>query len=229
MITDRQDNTYLGVGLYTPVEAQRLIRVGAGKLVRWTRGHSAAGRSHEALWKPEIEIEGGPPILTFRDLVQARVTAALIGEGLSAQKVRQSILLAQANLGQNHPFASARFRSDGRTLILQVLVPGEDDKLIDLFRGGQYVMRTIIEPSLKGIEFEGSAAARWFPEGRKSGIVLDPQRQFGHPIDLETGVPTRILASAIAAEGSVERAARIYGVPVSAVRRASAFEKRLAA
>ena len=147
--------------------------------------------------------------LSFLDLVQARVALAFINAGLSAQKVRRAIKQGRKILNSDYPFASARFRTDGKTVVLQVLTPGEDDRLIDLFRDDQYVMKHIVEPSLKGLEFDKDLAVRWWPAGKDDRIVVDPHRQFGQPIDAETGVPTSVLAAAAKAEGSAEKAARI--------------------
>ena len=49
-------------------------------------------------------------------------------------------------------------------------------------------------------------------------------RSFGKPIEAETAVPADVLAAAAVAEGSVEAAARIWAVPMRAVKRAVAFQ-----
>jgi uncharacterized protein (DUF433 family) len=131
-------------------------------------------------------------------------------------------------VSSDYPFANARFRTDGKTLILHVL-DKDDEKLIDLFKHGQYLMQRVIEPSLKNLEFEGDVATRWWPLGRSKGVVIDPKRQFGQPIDDATGVPTSVLAQAAKTEGSPAVAAKRFMVPVSSVRRAVAFELRQAA
>jgi uncharacterized protein (DUF433 family) len=223
----KPDLSLVGIGLYTPAEAARLIRVPVQTLQRWLKGHKIGGREFGALWPLHGELEDGSTYLSFLDLVQARVALALINGGLSSQKVRKAIVLGRTILNTDYPFASARFRTDGRTVVLQVLIPGEDDKLIDLFKDGQYLLKNVVEPSLKGLEFDKDLAVRWWPGGKEDRIVVDPRRQFGQPIDAETGVPTAILAAAVEAESSVERAARVYRVPVAAVRRAMRFEKKL--
>lgn len=72
-------------------------------------------------------------------------------------------------------------------------------------------------------------AARWWPLSRRSEVVIDPERSFGQPVLSATGVPTRALAEAVAAEGSVGKVAKLYQVPVPSVRQAVEFERRLAA
>jgi uncharacterized protein (DUF433 family) len=59
--------------------------------------------------------------------------------------------------------------------------------------------------------------------------VVDPQRQFGQPIDDATGVPTSVLAEAAKAEGSEVAAAKRFMVPLASVHRTVAFELQHAA
>jgi uncharacterized protein (DUF433 family) len=225
----RPDLSLIGIGLYTAAEAGRLTGVPSQKIIRWLRGHTIAGREYARLWRPQVDIGDSCVYLGFLDLVQVRVANAFINEGLSPQKVRKAIEYGSEIILHDYPFASARFRTDGKTVILHVLREGEDDRLIDLFKSGQYVMHRIIEPSLKGLEFEQDFAARWWPLGRSRGIVIDPKRQFGQPIDNATGVPTVVLANAAKAEGSINKAARAFMVPATSVKRAIAFEERQAA
>lgn len=224
----KPDLSLIGLGLYTPAEAQRLIGIPRSTLVRWLRGHESSRRFYQPLWDSRLEIENGT-FLSFLDLIQARVAGALVGAGLSPQKVRSAITLAKNIVESDYPFATSYFRTDGKTVILQVLTPGEDERLIDLFKGGQYVMKHIIEPSLKGLEFEDDIAARWWPFGKSAGVLVDPKRQFGQPIEAETGIPTLILVQAVKTEGSIEHAAQAYMVSPTVVRRAIQFEERLAA
>lgn len=225
----KPDLSLVGIGLYTPAEAARLISVPLSTLRRWLGGYKVGEREYDPLWPLQLDVGDQHTYLSFLDLVQARVAIAFINVGLSPQKVRRAIELGRKMLGTDYPFASARFRTDGNTVMLQVLTPGEDDKLIDLFKNGQYVMKNIVEPSLQGLEFGKELAIRWWPAGKGDRIVIDPRRQFGQPIDAETGVPTSVLATAVTAEGSVEKAARAYRVPTAAVRRATRFEQKLAA
>jgi len=225
----KPDLSLIGVGLYTPTEAAKLTNIPSRKIIRWLRGHTIGKREYRPLWKSQIEIENEGTFLGFLDLVQVRVASAFIDEGVSPQKVRRAIEYGRQIVHADYPFASARFRTDGKTVILHVLEPGEDDRLIDLFKGGQYLMQRVIEPSLKGLEFEDDFAVRWWPNGKSKGIVVDPKRQFGQPIDDATGVPTTVLAHAAKAEGSAEKAAKVFMVPIASVHRAVAFEQQLAA
>jgi uncharacterized protein (DUF433 family) len=227
----KQDLSLVGVGLYSPTEAAVLTNVPSRKIRRWLQGHVIGGKEYPRLWTSYLEkLDIESLHLSFLDLVQLRVADAFIREGLTPQKVRRAIEYGAKIVSSDYPFANARFRTDGKTVILHVLDTEEgDDRLIDLFKHGQYLMQKVIEPSLKGLEFDGDIAARWWPLGRGKGIVIDPKRQFGQPIDDATGVPTSILAQAAKAEGSAAQAAKLFMVPISSVNRAVAFELQLAA
>lgn len=123
---------------------------------------------------------------------------------------------------------NAEFRTDGKTIFLQVTEKDHEGRMIDL-KKRQQVFRTIVEPSLRDLEFEASIVARWYPLGMKhQSVVVDPARSFGRPI-VRRGVPTEILAEAVKLEGSVNAVALLYEVPRAEIRSALEFERRLAA
>ena len=227
----KQDTSLIGLGLYSSIEAAALTRVPSRKIIRWLRGHKIGEKSYLPLWTSALEnIDRDSLYLSFLDLIQLRVANAFIDAGLSPQKVRRAIQYGTQIVSSDYPFANARFRTDGKTVILHILNEEDgDERLIDLFKGGQYLMQKVIEPSLKGLDFEDDIAARWWPLGRARGIVIDPKRQFGQPIDDATGVPTKVLAEAAEVEGSPQKAAKLYMVPLTSVNRSVAFELQLAA
>jgi len=94
----------------------------------------------------------------------------------------------------------------------------------------RFLFRTMVEPSLRDLEFDAEVVARWYPLGlSRRSIVIDPARGFGRPMASDGGVPTRVLASAVEAEGSVERVARFYEIAPATVRDALTFEQKLVA
>lgn len=102
----------IGIGLYTPADAEKLSGIPRAKLVRWVRGHGVGGRRHEPLWTRQIDA-GDETILGFHDLLQAKVASALIDRKFSAQNVRHAIALAANILMSDHPFAITRSRAPG--------------------------------------------------------------------------------------------------------------------
>lgn len=221
----------IGVGLYTPAEAGRLLHVAPAKISRWLRGHKLKGREYPALWTPAVKFsDADRTILGFRDLMEIRVADAFIRAGVSSIQVRAAIDYARVVLGEEYPLSAERFRTDGRSILLRVFEKDaegvERERLLNLFRR-QYEFKEVIDPLLKTVDFDDRGSPRlWYPAGRRINIVVDPLRSFGQPIDGSTSVPTAVLAMS-AKELGVDETAIAYDVPEASVRRAIDFEHSL--
>lgn len=220
----------IGVGLYTPAEAGRLLHVSPAKITRWLRGHQVKGSHYDPLWTSEVDLGDGKVFLGFRDLMEVRVAAAFIQHGVSPQRVRSAIVQAQEILAQQHPLSTNRFRTDGREIFLHVIETDENgaerERLLNLFKR-QYEFNGIIEPILKTVDFgkDGNPFA-WWPEGRRMRVVVSPEHAFGAPVDSDSYVPTSVLAN-IAREHGVRATADAYDVSEVSVRHALDFEASL--
>jgi hypothetical protein len=228
-VTEQMTNL-VGLGLYTPAEAGRLLHVSPAKICRWLRGHHANGRNYSRLWKPQIDLNDGHIYLGFRDLMEARIADKFINYGISAQRVRSAILLAREIIGQERPLSTDRFRTDGRDIFFRVFEKDEEgeerERLLNLFRR-QYEFRQIIEPLLRSVDFDTTGEpTHWWPAGKRRGVVVDPLRSFGQPIEVSSSVPTAILAAAGRLEG-LSAAARGFDVSTKAIRNAMQFEDTL--
>lgn len=216
----------IGIGLYTAIEAQRLLGVPASKIGRWLRGHDAKGVHYDPLWESQVNLNDGAVYLGFRDLMEVRAANQFLKAGVSPQTVRRAIIVAQDYVDAERPLSTTRFKTDGRNIFLEIAEGDDDKKLLDLFRK-QYAFSKIMERSLKDVEFDGITPTRWWIGSQKAGIVLDPEHSFGQPIEYETGIPTAVLAQAAEAEGSAAKAARAWCVDRKHVQRAVRFEQSL--
>lgn len=212
-----------GIGLYTTAEAQRLLGIPSGKIARWLRGHDIAGKHYAPLWRPQVDLGDGAVYLGFRDLMEMRTAHEFMAAGVSAQAVRRAIQEARRYVDDDRPLSTTAFRTDGRTIFLEIAGEDGDTKLLDLFRR-QYAFKQIMERSLKDVEFDNVSPARWWVASKQSGIVIDPERSFGQPIEASSGVPTAVLAQAVKAEGGIKAAARAWMLKPAQVQRAVAFE-----
>jgi uncharacterized protein (DUF433 family) len=244
MLAPAQSKRVLGCGVYGAAEAVRLLnfrrddvggepaRVSRQTVARWLRGYDYSVRGElrrsDPLWIPDYANDDGDLEISFRDLIELRFVKALRELGLTLPAIRECFQRAVELVRDERPFSTRRFRTDGRTIFLEITGVGEGE-LIDL-RRRQAVFKTIVQPSLRDLEFDADVVARWYPLGLdRPAIVVDPTRAFGRPVTAVGGVPTEVLSEAVEAEGSVERAARLYEVPVAAVRDAVLFQAKLAA
>lgn len=220
----------LGVGLYSYADAARFIGGKPSELRRWLKGYESRrqGRpeAHPPLWSSQwadSDIDG----IGFRDLVELRFVRTFVACGVPLNLIRRTIGELHERLGKEYPFTSTSFKTDGRRIFMELLDESGDAALIDVVKR-QDVMRKVIAPSLRdGIELGiDDRAERWFPLRASRAVVFDPKRSFGQPILSESGVPTIAIVDAVHAEGGDERrVARLYDLPLAAVRKALTFER----
>ncbi|WP_244497204.1 hypothetical protein [Aureimonas sp. D3] len=218
------------VGSYTAAEAARLLGTSALNVRRWMLGykHGSKGAFSPPLWTSQLAMIEDHLEIGFRDLIELRFVKAFTDAGVGLLAVRNCLAYARQYVQDDHPFSTQRFRTDGRTIFMESTADSQEPKLIDL-KKRQFVFQTVFERSFKDLDIEHDAVARWRPYKGKPSIVLDPVRAFGQPIAATSGVPTIVLSDAVKAEGSVDRAARLYEVAPSVVRDAVNFEEGLRA
>jgi uncharacterized protein (DUF433 family) len=219
-----------GVGVYTPVEAARLLGMQPVTLRRWLYGydyyHHGTSCEQPPLWRPQYDVENDGQLLGFRDLIEARIVYALRKSRIGLPTIRLCIDRAKEVLGEDHPFSTRAFKSDGRRIFLEITDGIDEPRLYDL-RDKQQVFRDFVLPSLQGLEFGSERAERWWLDPSRKTIVADPKRSFGQPILHKSGLLTSRVVQEVRAEGSEERVARLYEVPLGMIRDALRFERSL--
>jgi uncharacterized protein (DUF433 family) len=246
----------LGRGVYGAAEALRLINfrrrpdtlgrrlINVGRPVsrsvspqtikRWLRGYDysidrGVIRHSAPLWVPDYANDDDTIELSFRDLIELRFVKAFRDIGLSLPTIRECFKRAVESVQDERPFSTQRFRTDGRTIFLEITHDVQEGELLDLKRR-QGAFHRVVAPSLHDLEFDADIVARWFPLGMsRKTVVVDPRRSFGRPIADPSGVPTEILSEAAGIEGSTEKVAQLYQVSHAAVLDAVAFQQQLAA
>lgn len=227
-------NTFLGVGIYCVPEASRLTGVSPSRIRRWLKGYTFDydGNQHESppVWQGQMLSTEGSLALGFLDLMEIRFIDAFREHGVSWKTIRLAAERARELFNQTHPFCTKRFKTDGRDIFAEVIHETGESDLLDVVKS-QYAFKRILEPYLyKGLEFdEHENLVRWRPLGKRSRIVIDPQRSFGQPVVEKEGVPTTVLAQAYRAEKAIDRVARWYDVDRRSVREAIQYEENLAA
>ncbi|MGH7193191.1 MAG: hypothetical protein ACREJM_06595 [Candidatus Saccharimonadales bacterium] len=211
----------LGVGLYAIDDAARLLRTRPAALRRWLD-------PDKGLVPRRLPI--ADRAISFVEFMELYLIGIFREQGVSARAIRRASAAAASKFGTDYPFAVKRFDTDGRTIFATLVDSTTDRQLVEDLRRGQYVFDQIMKPFFQKLDFRGGQkVARFWPMERKGGIVLDPERKFGKPIDADSGVPTRAIYNAVQAGGGQDQqlVARWFGVSCHAVRAAVAFEKSL--
>ncbi|MGB7161136.1 MAG: hypothetical protein WBD40_23955 [Tepidisphaeraceae bacterium] len=229
---DERNDNFIGIGIYGVPDAARLTQVPARRIHRWVKGYAYKTEAGEwkpsaPIWQRQLPIIDGKVALGFRDLIEVRVVNAMLNHDISWPTIKRVHQHAQDLFKVDHPFATSLFRTDGRTVFIDLKDGRGGQSLLDLAES-QYAFRNLINPYLEHIEFNSKKQAmRWWPMGESRSIVVDPGRNFGQPIVSDAGVPTAVLAAAVKVEGSAESVAKWYAVKLRSVRAAVEFENQL--
>jgi uncharacterized protein (DUF433 family) len=225
-------HTEFGIGVYTAIEAAQMVGMSPQKLRRWLcgydHGRSGEDRRHESpLWQPQYPLdEADGVLLGFRDLVEARIVNALRAKRIGLPTIRICIARAREIVGKEHPFSTSQFKTDGKTIFLEITRDLDEPQLIDLKRS-QGVFNRVVAPSLADLDFGPDGAERWWLLHGKKTIVADPTRAFGQPIIAEVGITTARVAQAVEAEGSVAKVAQLFEIKPRLIYDALAYESQL--
>lgn len=231
------NGSLLGKGLYSISEAARILQMRADTVRRWVTGYSFGRNGHKRYSPPLIQlstIDGVSEVfLTFQNLIELLFIRLFHREGVSLYTIRAAALEAQADFNSRHPFAVKQFDTDGKgifaTLEFKDIEGITKSKVLKDLRLSQMVIDEIARPYFKNLEYSDLGVIRYYPLGTEKGIVLDPKRSFGKPIDEASGVATYVLYQ-MARTGEAPRdIAAWYGVSEEAVSNAIEYEVLLKA
>ncbi|BDG17699.1 DUF433 domain-containing protein [Thermus brockianus] len=208
--------------LYTIPEAARYLGLSEATLRTWVRGRSYPRQGHQGYSPPLVETPGNGPYLSFFNLVEANVLAALRQKHhVPMRRIRQMVEYAKEALGEPRPLLLDLEAGLGDVFLRQ------GEKLLALTRTGQLALREVLESYLSRVERdERGLPLRFHPAVgtrlRSERVVLDPKVAFGAPT--VRGVKTAVIALRFNAGESLEDIATDYGVGMEEVREALVFE-----
>ncbi len=224
---------YIGRGLYSLSDAERLGRIPRARIRRWMEGYwySSGGKKRRsaAVIHSDISREVGELALTFADLMEIRFLDAFRKHGVSWHSIRIAAHRVGNLINSTHPFSTRTFKTDGRTILAEIAHPTEGEQLLDLVKNQWELQKIVSRHLFAGIEFDDNDNPRLWTPVKGLRVVVDPLRAFGAPIAVDGSVPTSVLAAAAKAERSQRHAALYFRVPLRAVQDAVAFERKYAA
>lgn len=195
--------------------AARLVGLDPAAARRWAQGYAYSHNGERKQAAPVVQLipsgNRGARGLDFEQLLTLRLVRAFREHGLSLQTIRRAAQIAVSLYGIANPFVSKAFRSDGRSVFIDLEnrgdVPGAERVMVNALTGQQQ-FREVVEPSLfRDVVFSDDGAPHeWFPLGKTHEVVIRPDRVFGAPHVKDSGVRTDVIADAVAAEGGGDEA-----------------------
>ena len=200
---------------YRFAEAARYLNIPESTLRSWVTGRNYRDDPGRQFSRPVIVIKSRrPPLMSFLNLVEAHVLAAIRREHeMILSKVRTALGFVARALQSEQPLARQWFETDGMDLFLEHF-----GSSIKLSQSRKLAMRKLLEVHLRRIEWDASGLARkWYPFVRMGVIdepevvVIDPYVSFGRPALAGTGIPTAVIADRYKAGESIDSLAEDYG------------------
>jgi uncharacterized protein (DUF433 family) len=214
-------------GLYTVAEASKLLLVSPRRVRGWISGYKA-----KPVLQNDVGWLNGSLAFSFANLMEMRFIEFFAGCGVKVASIRAMAAEARNILDHPHPFATnTLFRTDGRAIFAEISAGIDDDAQLYDLRKKNWAMLPIIEQSLfKDTTYDPAGdASSWRPRVDSApNVIIYPRRSFGQPVLKPSGVPTRTLNEAWAAEGDIASVAKWYEIPEAHVLEAITFERRLA-
>lgn len=213
-----------GVGLYTPAEAALYARVPLQTMMRWLYGD----RRGEAVLRPQLA-GSNEQFVTFLDFVQAmHVRQIRTDYNVPLAKIRQAVEKAKSGYNVEYPFAMKHTTFlYGNELVIKL----GDEQFVQVSgkEAHHRMIHQIVRMYMKDLTFDERGLANRFRTHTQGQfeIWMDPQIRFGEPLLPSCGYSARTLWEAAKAEGSVEGAARAYGVTPDEVTAAYQYYSEL--
>ena len=214
----REDENPLGIALYTFAEAARLLGKNAQGIRRWANGYTYELRVGKGRGGPVLGERTDAETLSFGELVELLHVKGFRDQGVPLESIRQAASSLRQEWETPYPFATRRVATLGNRLV--AMLGGEWREPVSDQRSFDFV-----EGLAEQMVYSDDLTTGWHPLGVGSRVLLDPQRRFGEPIERESGIRTRTLAEAVAAEGGAPNVSRAYGVDPLGVEDALRFER----
>ena len=166
-----------------------------------------------------------PPLLSFWNLVEAYVLAALRRRHqVPLQRVRKALRFVERELDTARPLIDQDFMTDGLDVFVEYY-----GRLLNVSRAGQTEMRSLLEASIERVERDPKGlASRLFPWAREPGepreVEIDPRRAFGKLVVAGTGIPTVVIAERLRAGDTLGHLAKDYNLKLEQVGAALRWE-----
>jgi uncharacterized protein (DUF433 family) len=232
-LSDRSLIDTLHTPAYYIADISRLIGISKGRISRYLRGYryTYSVNEQEIKGKQKAVVDQslkGSSYASFLELIDLLYIKELLKRGFTLQYIRKALKEAEEYLGTPH-FARSVFFTSHHNIMLKL---PKDGNIVALLSGGQFGLKEVIDMFWDKLDFENISefgfARRWYPNGKRGGIVIDPQISFGKPTIIGRGIATQNIYDLYLGEGgSEDPVSKWFNIPVTEIETAVQFEHSL--
>ncbi|MCB0801570.1 MAG: DUF433 domain-containing protein [Flavobacteriales bacterium] len=226
--TDFETKATIGEGIYTVPELAHILKQPAEKINRWITTFFDDRFAKEFKRNYSWTIEGSrSKAVNFQTMLELVTMFRLSEQGASTQQIVKTHSYLSKQYNSPHPFADKTVLKllsvSGKSLIAKI-----NESFINADGSEQWNFDFIKSFLIPAIDFDDNIAVRFYPRGKESAIVIDPQRKFGSAVVGETNIYPETFYSLHKAGESNKYISSIYEVDEKLVMDAIAYCKTAA-
>ena len=214
-------NSRLFTPRYAYAEADRIAGVSRGTAKRWLAGYTYhVSDGSRRFSGPVTQWERPNGGVSFADLVEIAAINRWKDLRYSLRNIREIVDECQEIFEVERPLITLRFKANGR----YAFVERKDGNLVGLLGAKRQRAWDEILNFLETVEYEGDFVTKWWPLGKDTPVIVDPDYGFGLPVIDGIGLRTEIVLERMQAGESETEIAADFRVPVELIAGAMQFE-----
>lgn len=215
----------LGYGIYTVPDISRLLGFKQAKVRRYLNEYWDERMGRELFndtysWSTDGRVKA----VNFYVLIELYTFFRLQDFGVKTKTILSARHHISKQMKVAYPFASAGLLTDGKRIWYEF-----EQAIIDADGTSQTNFIQIIKDFVEKVDFgKDKLAEHYFPDGKKSSVIVDPHHQFGQPIINGTNVNTEVLYSMYSSGEPLQSIGILYDLTEKEVKDAIRFYKNAA-
>ncbi len=216
---------------YSLSEGADLAGVSSQTVSHWFRGRAGSGQV--PLFQDRRRARDEEIRLSFLEVSETIVAALLRRNGASMARLRNAREFTRRYVKSEYPLATEQFKLSSRRILLEFSAAApsarERDVLVDFDeRAGQSVLPVYFSTALDRFDYQLDLAPAWarryYPYGRQTPLVIDPQFGSGRLTVAGTNIRAESVFARVSRGYSAEEIRDDFRLPLETVRAILQFQ-----
>lgn len=210
----KSETPKLGEGIYLTRDVADILSLPYHKVYHLMRG----------FWNSYTFGGDGNKAVNFYALIEFYIYFQCRQNKMSAQKIKKYHAQLAKDFDTKYPFAHYRIRTDFKNMWAE-----SKGNLVKADGKHQYDLLPLLDKFLHKVSYDNNnMAVRFYPLGKATKVVVDPQFQFGQPIVDGTGIKTKSIYNLHLGGETDKRIGNLYNIEIDKVRDAIKFHTNAA-
>lgn len=214
--------SHIGEGIYTIPDMARIFNLPTYKVGRWIKDYWDS-RLMNDFQNTYSWTDGKSRAVNFHTLIELYIYIQLMDAGVNTRHILKAHQELQQDYRTKYPFAKSvvimGLRADGKKVSFET----QNGEVFPLDGSKQFKFE-FYKDFLKKLDFgEDELVSRFWPNGKDSSIVLDPNHHFGQPVIHGTNIVADSIYSMYSAGDSIPFISSLYEITEKDVKDAIQF------